>query len=138
MTLRSAAIHGVFWSAAEKWGRYLISFAVFTLLARLLDPHAFGLAALAWVYISCMDGLAGQGFDTAIIQRKQLDPEHLDTAFWSHIALGAAFMLLTAALAGPIERLFGEPGLAPVLRWLSLSFLISSLNRVQVALRSGN
>jgi PST family polysaccharide transporter len=75
-----------------------------------------------------------QGFSPAVVQRGELDREHLDTAFWTGIVTGAVLTALCAGLADPIARGFGDPRLAPVLRWLSLGFLIRGLSSTQQAL----
>ena len=41
-------------------------------------------------------------------------------------------MLLTIAFAGPLADLYGEPRLAPVLRWYSLAPLLTSISVVQI------
>ncbi len=54
MSFRQKVLSGVFWTATQNWGQQAISFAVFALLARLLQPEAFGLVALAAVYIALL------------------------------------------------------------------------------------
>lgn len=136
MSLRQKALKGVVWTAIQNWGRQVIALAVFFLLARLLDPKTFGLVALASLFLNFMQVFTDQGFGQAIIQRKELDKEHLDTAFWTNIAL--SLLLITFSIAGAewIAALFKEPALIPIIRWLSLSFLLSGLNSVQSALLS--
>ena len=56
------------------------------LLAALLGPHDFGVVAVALVYVAFVRMLLEQGFMTAIIQREELDDEHLDSAFWLNLA----------------------------------------------------
>jgi PST family polysaccharide transporter len=138
MSLRQKAIKGVFWSAIQKWGSQLISTGVFILLARLLGAEAFGLVALAGVYLSFVQLFMDQGLGQAIIQRKELEPEHLDTAFWIGFGLGFFFTLCSLVAAQPIADIFGEPELANVLRWLSINFTISGLSGVQGAILSRN
>lgn len=128
------ATRTAFWSAVESWGVRGISALAFLVLARLLEPEAFGLMALAMVVVLILQMLADQGFAAAIIQRQALEPEHLDSAFWATAVLGAGLGGLTVALAGPIATLYGEPGLAPVLRWLALAPPLMALTVVQQAI----
>ena len=121
MSMTRAAARSALWSAAESWGVRGISALVFLLLARLLDAEAFGLMALAMVYVLVIQMLADQGFASAIIQRPNLEPAHTDSAFWANAALGLVLARVTLALAGPIAGLYGEPRLAPVLRWLAIA-----------------
>ena len=88
-----------------------IATAVTFLLAALLGPGDFGLVAVALIYIAFVRMLLEQGFITAIIQREQLDDEHLDSAFWLNVAwclilAGASF--LTRRLVGRREQHAGR------------------------------
>lgn len=136
MTLREKAIKGVMWTAIQSWGSQVISFAVFLLLARLLEPKVFGLVALASVFFAFMQIFLDQGFGQAIIQRQELDQEHLDTAFWTNISIGVVLVGLSVAAAGLVAALFKQPMLTPIIRWLSLSFLFGAFSSVQNAILS--
>ncbi len=136
MSLRQKAVKGIVWTATQNWGGQAISFVVFSVLARLLGPEAFGLVALASVFIAFLQVFLDQGFTQALIQRQELDPEHLDTAFWTNLAIGMLLTGLGVAAASLVADWFKQPQLTPVVRWLSLSFLIGSLRGVQQALFS--
>ena len=51
-----------------------------------------------------------------------------------NIGIGTLLTVIHVAAAGFVAAFFEEPALAPVLRWLSLSFLINGLSSVQDAL----
>lgn len=138
MNLRQNAVKGVVWSAITSWGRQAIAFIVFFLLARLLGPEAFGLVALATVFLAFVQVFVDQGFAEAIIQRHELDPEHLDTAFWTNLGIGLVITVLCMGTAGLAAGLFHEPQLAPVIRWLSLNFTIIAFSSVQDAILRRN
>lgn len=134
MNLRQKAVKGVFWSAIQSWGSQAISFLVFALLARLLAPETFGLIALAGVFLAFIQVFLDQGFSTAIIQRQELEPEHLDTAFWTNLAIGILMTGASIAAADLIADFYQQPQLAPIIRWLSISFVIRALSAVQEAI----
>lgn len=138
MSLRQKVIHGAVWSAVDKWGAQLVSTAIFLLLARILGAEAFGLIALANVFLAFMQIFLDQGFAQAIVQQDDLEQAHLDTAFWTSVLTGIIFILLTAGGAGTIATFYGEPTLTPIIRWMSLSFLFSGLSSVQVAILQRN
>jgi PST family polysaccharide transporter len=134
MTLKQKAARGVVWSVIQKWGMEAISFLSFVSLSRLLDPEAFGLVAMASVFTAFAQIFLDQGFSAAIVQRADLERGHLDTAFWTSVLTG---VLLTAggiAASGLVAAFFQEPRLAPVLSWLSLSFLLGALSSTQMAI----
>ena len=132
--LRARAVKGVAWTATSNWGDQLARLLVFAILSRLLDPEAFGLVALAWVFIGLTDVVAEQGLVDALVQRRQVTKTDLDTAFWMTVCLGLVLMLLLAAFAVPIATALDDDALAPVLVVLALVIPIGSLSHVQRAI----
>jgi PST family polysaccharide transporter len=127
-------VQGIAWTGAANWGCQLFGFAVYAGLARLLSPSTFGLVAIAGVYVAFIQVLVTQGFGVAIIQRSQIDREHLDSAFWIAVATAALFCGLSLLFAGQIARIFHEPGVSQVIAWLSLSILFYALSSVPTAI----
>ncbi len=134
MSLKRTAIISAFWAVGESWALRAISAVVFLILARLVDPAAFGLVALAQVYVMTVQTLSDQGLATALQQREAIEPAHKDSAFWANLAVGALLALGTLAVAEPLARLYGEPRLAPVLRWFGLTPFLAGFSIVQQAL----
>jgi O-antigen/teichoic acid export membrane protein len=134
MSMRRTALVTALWSMGESWGLRIVSAAVFLLLAHLIEPAAFGLVALAQVYLMVTQTLCDQGLTIALIQRETIEPEHKDSVFWANLGVGVILMLLTIAFAGDLARAYGEPRLAPVLRWYSLAPLLASITIVQTGL----
>ncbi|MEM1169034.1 MAG: MOP flippase family protein [Cyanobacteria bacterium P01_H01_bin.35] len=134
MNLQQKAVKGIIWSALQKIGSQLISFIVFFLLARLLQPEDFGLISLASVSLAFIEVFLDQGFAQAIVQREELEPEHLDTAFWTSLCLSTLLMSIVITIAGFFAQTFEEPELIPIVRCLSLSFLFFAFNSVPQAL----
>jgi PST family polysaccharide transporter len=132
--LKEKAAKGVMWSGARIWGARAVSFIVFALLGRLLSPDAFGIVALASVYINFVYTFQDQGLGAAIVQREELNPEHLDSAFWANILLGGLLSFFSFISASLIARLFDEVQMIQIIRWLSLSFILEGLSSVQIAI----
>ncbi len=138
MSLRQKTVRGAIWSAIENWGTQIVSTAIFLLLARLLGAEAFGLIALANVFLAFMQIFLDQGFAQAIIQQENLEQAHLDTAFWISVLTGILFVVMTLSGAGFVANFYSEPQLAPIIRWMSLSFLFGGLSSVQSAILQRN
>lgn len=136
MDLKRKAVRGVAWSGLQRSGAQVVSFLVFTLLARVLAPDAFGLIAIANVFITFVSIFLDQGFGFALVQREKLESGHLDTAFWSSLAMGVLVMAVVLAVSGPISRVYGEADLEPVLRWVALNVLILALGSTQKSVLS--
>jgi PST family polysaccharide transporter len=124
---KQSVARGVAWQGIAQWGCQILTFGIFTGLARLLSPKVFGLVAIAGVYLAFVQLLVNQDFGTAIIQRRDLEREHLDSAFWISTASAVFFCGLSILLASTIAHIFREPKLSAVIGWLSLSFPLGAL-----------
>lgn len=138
MSLRQKAVKGLFWSVVQKWGRAGVTTITFIILSRLLAPEAFGLIALATAFTVFIELFLDQGFGSAIVQRAELEPEHLDTAFWLNILTSVVLTAALIAVSEPMAAAFGEPQLAPVLRWLSVTLILSGLSGAQISILQRN
>ncbi len=104
------------------------------LLARLLNPADFGLAALGATFATFASLFSDAGISNTLVQRTQLDKEHINTAFSFSLGLGLACFLLTILISGRMEILFKMPRLEAVLDVMSLSFVLQALCVVPRAL----
>lgn len=134
MNLKQKTVKGILWSFIEKWCNQIVSTSVFLILARLLGPEAYGLTALAGVFLAFMSPFLNQGFAEAIIQREEIEPEHLDTAFWISVITGSLLIFITIASASLVANFFNEPKLTLIIRWLSLNFLFVAFQSVPAAI----
>lgn len=107
------------------------------LLARLLTPDAFGLAATATVMLSLIEIMQDAGFRTYLIQHEFRSQEELERA--SAVALGASLalsILLGAAFllgSGTLARLAGAVELTDALKILALSLPFTACSSVMTA-----
>jgi O-antigen/teichoic acid export membrane protein len=132
--LKHQALRATLWSAVCLWGNRGLTFLFFAVLARLLGPQAFGLVALSSAYVGFLLIFQDQGFSHAVIQRQDLHPDHLNTAFWMNMVLALVLTLATLGAAPWIGQVFQEPQLAGVIRGLSLLLVIGALTSVHRAL----
>jgi lipopolysaccharide exporter len=112
----------------------VLQFGMAALLGRLLTPLAFGLVALAGIFLRFVDYFARAGITQALIQKPSLSRTDIRAGFLLSSGLGvtfAAVAYLAAPLAATIAR---EPGLVPVLRWLSLGLIAHGLGAPSIAL----
>ena len=123
-----------------KWAFYMTwadrAFSVFFtfLLAAILGPRDFGVVALALIYISVVQLILEGGIQTAVVQRQNLEDDHLDSAFWANLAWCLVLAAASFLLAGWWARLNGVPELENVVKVLSSLLLIWGLTIVQLAI----
>ena len=134
MTIRKRLNVGLAWMFAGNWAEQVFNFAVFVILARLLGADEIGLAAMAVAFVLFAEFLVYETLTEVLIQRKTVDPGHLDAVFWSLAAVSTFLVLLIFVLAEPIASVYGEPQVADFLRWLSATILFVGLSGVPVAL----
>ena len=81
----------------------------FIVLARLLTPHDYGVAAIAGVFAALAALLAAGGFSQAIVQKETLEEEDVDSVFWVGMVVGVSLIVLTVVLAWPLADFFRLP-----------------------------
>lgn len=128
INLKTQVTSGVFWSVIQTWGLRLIDFFVFFLLARLLAPQVFGLVALATIYVDFVNMFMERGLSDAIVQREEVEAEHLNTVFWFGIGFSLLLVGVSFMIAKPAANFFHEPQLASIIRWLSLCLILAAVN----------
>jgi PST family polysaccharide transporter len=126
--------NAVVWSLTQQLGRQATNYVVFLILAVLLRPADFGVVALASVWLAFVTVFAELGLGAALIQRREIEPRHLSSAFVLNVALGAGLALLGVALAGATARFFSAPAAGPVTAALSINLLVNGFSLTQVAL----
>jgi lipopolysaccharide exporter len=112
----------------------IFQFGMTAVMARLLSPAAFGLVALAGLFLRFVNYFARAGVTQAIVQKVHLSGLDIRAGFTLSAGLGAAFTgvaLVAAPLAGAVAR---DADLVPVLRWLAIGLLVSGLGAPSVAL----
>jgi O-antigen/teichoic acid export membrane protein len=131
---RQDVASGLTWTLIGTWGRQAIDLLVFLVLARLLLPEQFGLVALAMVFVLFAQLLVDQGMGDALVQRREITPLQIDTAFWVALSTGGLLTVLLFLLAWPIAGLLDEPQLQPILQVLSPIFVLAAFTTIQIAL----
>jgi len=99
MILAKSVFRAGSWSVAGFLCARVIGFVRLTILARLLLPEDFGLFALVTVFIGGIVALSDVGISSAVIQKRDLDEEFLDTAWhvgWMRGILLAAICWIAA------------------------------------------
>jgi lipopolysaccharide exporter len=112
----------------------VLQFGMTAVLARLLTPTAFGLIALAGLFLRFVEYFAKAGITQALVQKATLTRSDIRAGFTLSAGFGLAFAalaLVAAPLAGQFAR---DPELIPVLRWLSLGIVLNGFGAPAVAL----
>jgi PST family polysaccharide transporter len=121
------------WALIESGGLSLISLFVILLVARLVGPAELGAFAVAIGIVQVLTIVVEMLMHDAIIQRARLSPDHLDTAFWTCLALGIALTALCWVAAPEIAGYFDSDEVEGLLSVASVSLVFSGAACVPVA-----
>ncbi|WP_310392818.1 lipopolysaccharide biosynthesis protein [Hymenobacter sp.] len=125
--LGATALRGIKWTTAAAVVTAVLQVGYTAVMARLLDPAAFGLVALAGVVLRFGGYFAEMGLGHALVQRPQLSTNDLRATFTGSLLLGGAVAGLFWGLA-PLSRLvLDNPAVVPLVRVLALGFVVASL-----------
>jgi O-antigen/teichoic acid export membrane protein len=125
MSLQAQALAGFRWSAGLKVFSQVITWAITIFVIRLLTPADYGLLAMATVFVSFLTMFSELGLGAAVVQRAHVDDallrRVLGVVLVLHVSL-AAVLVLSAPL---VAHFYDEPRVTPVLRALSLQFILA-------------
>ena len=115
------------WRLASSGVRVVLQFGVGVLLARLLPPADFGLAALAFIVISFAETIVDLGLGPAIVQREDLTERHVRVSFTLSMLVGCAFAAALALGAPLFGVLLRNEALPEILRWEAILFVFAGI-----------
>ena len=135
--LKSSA-HGILWQGSSQAFLIVIRLLVMIVLARFITPKEFGLAELVLLIIGFSDMIAGMGILPAIVQRKDLNDEHLSAGFVTIFLLSLFFAIAFFLLAPAIATYTEYESLTQLLQFAVLLFPINACTVVPKALMLRN
>jgi PST family polysaccharide transporter len=134
--LVAKAVSGVSWTTVEQAASTVLKLATLLVLARLLSPAEFGLAAAGLLVAAFALMFSEAAMGQALVQRSQLRPEHVRVAFTVMLLLGLVAAAAVALAAPAIAKFFGMPALERIVPVLAVLIPINGLSSVSMALLS--
>lgn len=132
--LKASSLRGSVWSAAgfaTQKGLQLVSNLILT---RILFPEAFGLMALATVFLVGISLFSDLGIQTAIVQSKRGNEQSfLNTAWTIKVIRGISIWLIACLLAWPASKVYEQPILFPLLCVLGITAILNGLASIEIA-----
>lgn len=136
--LDSRIMRGSAWVAVSLGGRNLVSLVTMFALVRLLDPKAFGLAALAWVVLTICTQVQDAGTASALVYRRDQVERTAATAL-VFSSLSSLVLYAGAFVISPfVARIFHEPELTAVLQVMALMLVIRGVGTAPSAILERN
>ncbi|MGV7222799.1 MAG: lipopolysaccharide biosynthesis protein [Nitrospinales bacterium] len=136
--LTARTLHGLKWSYLGTVVKTILQIGVAAIMARLLDPTAFGLIAMAGVILRFGQYFSQMGVGSAMIQKKEISDEDVRASFTSAFLLGITFTAIGCLCAPLGTYIFDNEKIVPVIRIMALSFLLSGLSTTAISLLRRN
>jgi teichuronic acid exporter len=132
--LVSKAIAGASWTTVEQVATTVLKLITLLVLARLVSPAEFGLAAAGLLIAELAFLFSEAAMGQALVQRSQLRPEHIRVAFTVMLLLGLGAAIALAMSAPAIAGFFGMPPLERIVPVLAVLIPIQSLCAISLAI----
>jgi O-antigen/teichoic acid export membrane protein len=118
-SLTARTLKGAAWIGGASVVRLCLRVISVAILARLLTPHEYGVVAGALIAMDFAAMIYTMGLATTLIQRKELRPDHVATAFSSALFLAGLTAVGMWYAAPQISELLQIPELTQILKVLA-------------------
>ncbi|MBC8084948.1 MAG: lipopolysaccharide biosynthesis protein, partial [Hymenobacter sp.] len=132
-TLTSAAVRGVQWTTAASVTNAVLQIGYTAVMARLLDPAAFGLVAMAGLVLRFGSYFAEMGLGHALVQRAEITKQDIRAAFTASLGLGLGVAALAWVLAPLAVVFLRNEAVVPLVRLQALGFVLVGLSTTAVS-----
>ena len=131
--MNNSIAKGFTWKLLERFGVQGVQFLLQIILARLLDPEHYGVLSLMLIFVTLANVFIQQGFNTALIQNKDVTEEDYSSVFW--VSLGISILLygVVFVAAPAIGEFYKMPDIVAPLRVIALVLIPGAFNSVQLA-----
>jgi O-antigen/teichoic acid export membrane protein len=132
-TLKQRFLAGASWTIVGYGAQNVLRLGSNLILTRILDPGAFGLMALATIFITGLELLSDVGVGPAIIQSKRGDDQQLlDTAWTIQIIRGFILFGFCLIVSWPAARYYATPSLGPLVAVTGLGLVVRGFTPTRV------
>jgi len=124
------------WMLTGTLANALLQLLFIAVLARHITPHEYGVAGIVLAMISFITVASQLGVSQSLIQRKDLNPRHIQAAHVFSSLLGSIFAVAVYASAPCIVGFFDLPELQEAVKMSSVVFLAKGVSLVSEAMIS--
>src|SRR4028118_2182460 len=133
-TLTSKTIRGVQWTTISTIFVSITQIGSMSIMARLLDPSAFGIIAISGVILRFASYFANMGLSQALVQKEEVTTYNIRAAFTASLLLSSFFYLVIWLLAPFATKIMANSDVTPIVRVMGLNFIIGGLGSAAYSL----
>ena len=130
---RIIAIKNFIWRLLERVGAQGVTLLVSIIVARLVDPKAYGRVAIVTVFISVLQVFIDSGFGASLVQKKDADDLDFSSVFYVNLLFSVILYALLFVASPIIAAIYNDVGLTSLIRVASIVILISGVKNIQQA-----
>lgn len=121
------------WKFLERSSVTGIQFVVQIMLARILTPDDFGVIAILLMFIQVSNVFIQSGFNSALIQAREVDDDDYSSVLWLNLGLATVFYVGLFLGSPFIASFYNNPIITSTLRGVALVLFPGAINSVQIA-----
>jgi PST family polysaccharide transporter len=125
---------GLMWAYLRTGFTALIAIPTSMVVARLLTPADFGIAAAATFFGQLAARLTNAGLGNALVRVKVLRDEHISSVFAINMALTTAFVVTLVVTAPLVATFYRSPEISRLMPVVALDFLLGALAMISQTL----
>jgi len=125
---------GAVWAFFRQGVSQILQIPAAVILARLLSPSDFGIAAASHFFFMLGNRLSALGLNAAIVRNKEIRPEHLSSVFVFNLAAGTVMFLLLQVLGPLAGEFYRHADAGRAIQTVAFTFLIIPFGSVPMAI----
>lgn len=126
-------LSGFIWKLLERFGVLGVQFILQIILARILTPEHYGILSIMLIFTTLANVFIQQGFNTSLIQNKDVDEDDYSSVFWISIFIATVLYIIIFICSPYIGEFYNIPIIVEPLRVLALMLFPGALNSIQLA-----
>lgn len=130
---KKTVFSALMWKFLERFGVLGSQFVLQVILARLLDPEHYGVLSMMVIFTTLANVFIQRGFNTALIQNKDVTEEDYSSVFWVTMGIAAIIYGVLFFSAPWIAAFYEMPDLVAPFRVLCLVLFPGAFNSIQLA-----
>ena len=130
---KNTVASNVLWRFLERFGAYIVSFVVSVILARLLDPQAYGTVAIMTVFVGFFDIFVTGGFANSLIHDKKATDKDFNTILIFNICFALILYAVLFFCSPLIASYYNNNSLTWLIRVAALSLFTNGVKNIQHA-----
>lgn len=121
------------WMSIAASGSSLVSFMIFVLLSRLLNPDDIGLIGFAIILIELGRILVNAGLPQALVREADWDETRANTGFYLSLLFSLGVSIAAYTLVAPAVAAFYDPRMHTLMQVLAVIYLLEGIKVVHEA-----